>query len=106
MSQMASTAQGIEDITVKDVTMSEPMPEVDESVAPTKHLLPAGVEGESEDDAGDDGQDDAPDAPVNPAQLSGARKKRKKSKKTTASRGPTALPKNRGNGFEGVACFL
>ncbi|PTB64847.1 hypothetical protein BBK36DRAFT_1177624 [Trichoderma citrinoviride] len=76
------------------------MPEVDESVAPTKHLLPAGVEGESEDDAGDDGQDDAPDAPVNPAQLSGARKKRKKSKKTTASRGPTALPKNRGNGFE------
>ncbi|KAH0491894.1 hypothetical protein TgHK011_003296 [Trichoderma gracile] len=84
-------------------SMSEPipMPEIDESVAPTKHLLPGEIEGGSEDDDACD-EDDAPDAPITPAQLPAprTRKKRKRNKKTTASRGPTALPKNRGNGFE------
>ncbi|TFB01463.1 Argonaute-binding protein 1 [Trichoderma ghanense] len=97
---MASAAPDGEDTIMKDATMSDPMPEIDESVAPTKHLLPGQVEGASEDDADDDAQDDAAGASIIPAQLSGPRKKRKRSKKTTASRGPTALPKNRGNGFE------
>ncbi|KAL6852164.1 Argonaute siRNA chaperone complex subunit Arb1 domain-containing protein [Trichoderma novae-zelandiae] len=97
MSEMASiTTAGGGDTIMTDVTMSEPMPEIDESVAPTKHLLAGEVEGESEDDA----EDDAVDAPIDPAQLSGPKKKRKRGKKTTAGRGPTALPKNRGHGFE------
>lgn len=105
MSEMASPAQDGDDTIMKDVTMSKPMPEIDESVAPTKHLLPGDIEGESEDEAGDDAEDDAPGPPITPAELSAPRKKRKRSKKTTASRGPTALPKNRGHGFEGTIRF-
>ncbi|KAL7806833.1 Argonaute complex, subunit Arb1 [Trichoderma aethiopicum] len=100
MSEIASPAQDGDDTIMKDIIISEPMPEIDESVAPTKHLLPGDIEGESEDEAGDDAEDDAPGPPITPAELSAPRKKRKRSKKTTASRGPTALPKNRGHGFE------
>ncbi|KAK1244425.1 hypothetical protein MKX07_003224 [Trichoderma sp. CBMAI-0711] len=97
---MAPPAKDGDDTLMRDATMNEPMPDIDESVAPTKHLLQGEIAAESEDDAYDDVEDDAPDAPITPAQLSAPRKKRKRSKKTTASRGPTALPKSRGNGFE------
>ncbi|EHK20818.1 uncharacterized protein TRIVIDRAFT_50337 [Trichoderma virens Gv29-8] len=74
----------------------EPQPEVDESVIsiPTLSVTEAEVGDEDEE-----AEEDAPDDPIDPARLSAPRKKKRKSK-TTASRGPTALPKYRGNGFE------
>ncbi|KAK4069574.1 uncharacterized protein Triagg1_6998 [Trichoderma aggressivum f. europaeum] len=70
----------------------EPQPEVDGSVIsiPTLSVTEAGEEAE-------EGGEEA-DA-IDPAQLSAPTKKRK-NKKSTSGRGPTALPKNRGNGFE------
>lgn len=80
----------------------EPQPEVDDSVIsiPTLSVAEAGA-GAEEEEAEADALDDA----VDPAQLSAPKKKRK-NKKSTAGRGPTALPRNRGNGFEGTASHL
>jgi hypothetical protein len=50
-------------------------------------------DGDDEDGAGEPGQDSAPQ-PISAA-------KRKNKGRGTAARGPTALPRNRGNGFEG-----
>ncbi|KAF3066219.1 Argonaute-binding protein 1 [Trichoderma lentiforme] len=75
----------------------EPQPEVDESVIsiPALSVTEAGPIAE-EEEANEDALDDAIDA----AQPSAPTKKKRKNKKSTAGRGPLALPKNRGNGFE------
>lgn len=52
-------------------------------------------DGDDEDGAGEAGQSSAPQP------ISAAKKKNKS--RGTAARGPTALPRNRGNGFEGTA---
>ncbi|KAL6812468.1 Argonaute siRNA chaperone complex subunit Arb1 domain-containing protein [Trichoderma sp. SZMC 28015] len=75
----------------------EPQPEVDGSVIsiPTLSVTEAGAEAEEVEE-----EADALDDTIDPAQLSAPTKKKRKNKKTTAGRGPLALPKNRGNGFE------
>lgn len=78
----------------------EPQPDVDDSVIsiPSLSVTEARQVAE-EEEAVEDAVDDA----IDPAQLSAPTKKKRKNKKTTAGRGPLALPKNRGNGFEGMA---
>ncbi|PNP59040.1 hypothetical protein THARTR1_01288 [Trichoderma harzianum] len=71
----------------------EPQPEVDGSVITIPTLSVTEAE---EEEADADAVDDA----IDPAQLSAPKKRNRRGKKSTASRGPTALPKNRGNGFE------
>lgn len=80
----------------------EPQPEVDESVIsiPALSVTEARPVAE-EEEADEDALDDAIDA----AQSSAPTKKKRKNK-TTAARGPLALPKNRGNGFEGMTSHL
>lgn len=82
---------------------SEPQPEVDGSVIsiPALSLTEAGAEAE-EAEEGADALDDA----NAPAQLSAPTKKKRRNNKSTAARGPLALPKNRGNGFEGMHLIL
>ncbi|KAL7948659.1 Argonaute siRNA chaperone complex subunit Arb1 domain-containing protein [Trichoderma barbatum] len=78
----------------------ESQPEVDDSLI----LIPAfgatEAKGEpTQEDAKEDAEEDTPDGLIDPAQPAAPKKKKKKNK-STADRGPTALPKNRGNGFE------
>ncbi|KAL7934379.1 Argonaute siRNA chaperone complex subunit Arb1 domain-containing protein [Trichoderma chlorosporum] len=74
----------------------EPQPEVDDSLIsiPTLSATEAGATAE-EEAVEEDALDDLNEL----AQLPAPKKKKRKNK-TTANRGPTALPKNRGNGFE------
>lgn len=78
----------------------ESQPEVDGSVVsiPTLSVTEAEA-GAAEEEVDEDALDDA----IDPAQLSAPTKKKRKNRKTTVARGPLALPKNRGNGFEGMA---
>lgn len=55
-------------------------------------------DGDDEDGVGEAGQISAPQ-PISAS-------KRKNKSRGTAARGPTALPRNRGNGFEGMALSL
>lgn len=77
----------------------EPQAEVDGSVIsiPTLSVTETGAEAEDVEEEAD-ALDDATD----PAQLSAPTKKKRRNNKSTAARGPLALPKNRGNGFEGM----
>lgn len=81
----------------------ELQPEVDGSVIsiPTLSVTETGAEAEDVEEEAD-ALDDATD----PAQLSAPTKKKRRNNKSTAARGPLALPKNRGNGFEGMHLVL
>lgn len=74
---------------------------VDDSLIP---IFPSSTEdGEgAEDDDGDD-EDGAGEAGQSSTPQPIPALKRKNKSRGTAARGPTALPKNRGNGFEGTA---
>lgn len=64
------------------------------------HEAIAGLQGDAEPQAAnlDNG---------NEAQVAGSKKKKKKGNpQSAAKRGPTALPKNRGTGFEGVCALV
>lgn len=94
---MSSTAVPDEDGTKITGTQLE----VDDSLIPIS--APTATEADEGDDEGveEDAEEDALDGPPDLAQLSAPKKKKRKNK-SAASRGPTALPKNRGNGFEGM----
>lgn len=90
---MPATSSMARDAGIAETTESQP--EIDESLIqiPTSNAITA-----VEDDVQEDDQED----PTEPAQQQPTGKKKSK-RKGLANRGPTALPKNRGSGFEGTS---
>lgn len=77
----------------------QPDDEVDDSLVPI--FASSNVTEDAEDAGEDEDGEAAEDSASKPISVA----KRKNKSKALAARGPTALPKNRGNGFEGTSAL-